>query len=113
MNRRGFLAAMLGAAAAPAIVRAESLMKIVVPKQEIIVLDYVKLLEAIAPEWNELAMQRFNERIARNARWGAHVGDMDISSMYLHSTPVFVDKYRHPYATAMPLISDKHMGIIR
>lgn len=36
MKRRGFLKAMLGAAAAPAIVRAESLMKIVVPKREII-----------------------------------------------------------------------------
>ena len=35
-SRRGFLAAMFAAAAAPAIVRAESLMKIVVPKQEII-----------------------------------------------------------------------------
>lgn len=36
MNRRGFLGAMLGAMAAPAIVRAESLMKIVVPRKEII-----------------------------------------------------------------------------
>ena len=36
MNRRGFLGAMLGAMAAPAIVRAESLMKIAVPKKEII-----------------------------------------------------------------------------
>lgn len=39
MNRRGFLGAMLAAAAAPAIVRAESLMKIVVPKKEIILVD--------------------------------------------------------------------------
>ena len=31
MNRRGFLTAMLAACAAPAIVRAESLMRIVVP----------------------------------------------------------------------------------
>ena len=36
MDRRNFLGAMLGAMAAPAIVRAESLMKIVVPKKEII-----------------------------------------------------------------------------
>lgn len=36
MSRRGFLGAMLGAMSAPAIVRAESLMKIVVPKREII-----------------------------------------------------------------------------
>jgi hypothetical protein len=36
MKRRNFLAAMLGAATAPAIVRAESLMKIVAPKQKII-----------------------------------------------------------------------------
>lgn len=37
MNRRGFLGAMLAAAAAPAIVKAESLMPIWVPKQELIV----------------------------------------------------------------------------
>jgi len=37
MNRRGFLGAMLGVMAAPAIVRADSLMRIVVPKQELIV----------------------------------------------------------------------------
>lgn len=36
MNRRGFLGAMLAAATAPAFVRAESLMKIAVPKKEII-----------------------------------------------------------------------------
>ena len=35
-NRRGFLGAMFAAAAAPAIVRAESLMKIYVPPQEIL-----------------------------------------------------------------------------
>lgn len=35
-NRRGFLWAMFAAAAAPAIVRAESLMKIYVPPQEIL-----------------------------------------------------------------------------
>jgi len=36
MNRRGFLGAILAAGVAPAIVRAESLMKIVVPRQELI-----------------------------------------------------------------------------
>jgi hypothetical protein len=34
MDRRGFLGAMLAAASAPAIVRAESLMKIAVPKEK-------------------------------------------------------------------------------
>lgn len=37
MNRRGFLKAMLAAAAAPAFVKAESLMKLYVPPQEIII----------------------------------------------------------------------------
>lgn len=36
MDRRNFLGAMLAACSAPAIVRAESLMQIVVPKQELI-----------------------------------------------------------------------------
>lgn len=37
MNRRGFLGAILAAGVAPAIVRSSSLMKLVVPSQEIIV----------------------------------------------------------------------------
>jgi hypothetical protein len=45
MNRRGFLGVMLGAGMAPAIVKAENLMKIFVPKQEIIELpDYMSVL---------------------------------------------------------------------
>lgn len=40
MNRRGFLGAMLGAAMAPAVVKAENIMKIWVPSQEIIVDPY-------------------------------------------------------------------------
>lgn len=38
-NRRGFLGSIFAAAAAPAIVRAESLMKIYVPPQEILLLE--------------------------------------------------------------------------
>lgn len=37
MQRRGFLGAMLGAMAAPAIVKAENLMRVVAPTREIIV----------------------------------------------------------------------------
>jgi hypothetical protein len=36
LNRRGFLAGMLAAAAAPAIVRAESMMRLYVPPQSIV-----------------------------------------------------------------------------
>ena len=39
MDRRGFLGVMLAAASAPAIVKAENLMKIVVPKKEIVLLN--------------------------------------------------------------------------
>jgi hypothetical protein len=39
MNRRGFLGAILACGAAPAIVRAESLMKIYVPQQKIFLRD--------------------------------------------------------------------------
>lgn len=44
-NRRGFFGSMLAAAMAPAIVRAESLMKIYVPPQDII--TDVQLEEAL------------------------------------------------------------------
>lgn len=43
MNRRGFLGAMLGAMAAPAVVKAENLMRIVVPKQDILVVSDQRL----------------------------------------------------------------------
>lgn len=66
MKRRNFLAAMLGAASAPAIVKAESLMKIVVPKQEI------KLLN-------------------QNGIFGGHIGDMDVNFMYDHIVQVYED----------------------
>ena len=72
-NRRGFLGAMFAAAAAPAIVRAESLMKIYVPSQELAyetlgpydinsytyrdgstILTRQQLLEELLPELNKL-----------------------------------------------------------
>jgi hypothetical protein len=61
MNRRGFLGAMLGGMAAPAIVKAEHLMKIVAPKQEIILPFKLRHQNSIS---------------------GAHILDMDINSIY-------------------------------
>jgi hypothetical protein len=58
-NRRGFLGAMFAAAAAPAIVRAESLMKIYVPPQEI---AYETLTYRQATAMGK-AMQRTKEQI--------------------------------------------------
>ncbi len=46
ISRRGFLKAMLAAAAAPAICKAENLMKIYVPPQEIILLPEPEILSA-------------------------------------------------------------------
>ena len=49
MDRRDFLKVILATGIAPAIVRAESLMKIYVPKKELIVLE--RPSPVIAPEW--------------------------------------------------------------
>jgi hypothetical protein len=46
MNRRGFLNGILATAIAPAIVRSESLMKIWVPSQEIVVADNMAMMHA-------------------------------------------------------------------
>jgi len=70
MKRRGFLAAMLGAAAAPAIVKAENLMRIVVPKQEIVFPDYM----AVYKEAFELTTERLDIRI--------QMLDLDIADTY-------------------------------
>ena len=59
-NRRGFLGSIFAAAAAPAIVRAESLMKIYVPSQE---LAYETLSYRQAAAMGK-AMQRTQEQIA-------------------------------------------------
>lgn len=48
-NRRSFMAAMLGACAAPAIVRAESLMPIWTPAEQILLPD--KEIEIYSAEW--------------------------------------------------------------
>lgn len=48
MNRRSFLGAMLAAAAAPAIVKADNLMKIVVPSKEL----FVPSQEIAAPAYS-------------------------------------------------------------
>lgn len=54
MRRRGFLGAMLAAAASPAYVRSESLMGIFVPKTY----HSGGIVGAFDSEWIELAMQR-------------------------------------------------------
>jgi hypothetical protein len=55
MDRRGFLGAMLAAASAPAIVRAESLMKIAVPKEKKL------LLRNLAGDFDGDAINYFEE----------------------------------------------------
>lgn len=47
ITRRGFLAGMLALGTAPAVVKADSLMKIVVPKREIILLSSLDILNAL------------------------------------------------------------------
>ena len=85
-NRRGFFGAMLAAAAAPAIVRAESLMKIYVPPQEIVlskahvvhdlntytykgkssILTRQQLLDELLPELNKLFDIEYNRYTEKN-----------------------------------------------
>ena len=67
-NRRGFLGAMFAAAAAPAIVRAESLMKIYVPPQ---VIAYEGVGQAYA---NALAnsMHQTKERVIEQVAYDAY-----------------------------------------
>lgn len=51
VTRRGFLGMMLGAAAAPAIVKAENLMKIVVPKKELVTPEVDSKIREFFENW--------------------------------------------------------------
>ena len=66
-TRRGFLTGMLALGAAPAIVRAESLMRLWVPPQEILTLDMIRAARdrLMQDRWTEpvyVAMDPANER---------------------------------------------------
>jgi len=71
MNRRGFLTAAAGIIAAPAVVKAESIMKIVVPRQEepflVIPEAYLKYLDPITPELFQEDLNRLHKRIRSRA----------------------------------------------
>ncbi|MCK9361740.1 hypothetical protein M0Q28_05990 [Patescibacteria group bacterium] len=79
MQRRGFLTGLVGALAAPAIVRADSLMKIFVPKPEILLpyglipppgtLDefYARILQPILQQY---AMQLADQQFYSDIQWG-------------------------------------------
>lgn len=67
ITRRGFLTGMLALGAAPAIVRAESLMRIWVPRQEVLTLDMIRALRdrLMQDRWTApfyVAMDPANER---------------------------------------------------
>ena len=66
-TRRGFLLGMLALGATPAIVRAESLMRIWVPPQEVLTLDMIRAARdrLMQDRWTEpfyVAMDPANER---------------------------------------------------
>ena len=86
MNRRGFLASILALGAAPAIVRADSLMKIIprsaevlMPYEESIVIDQMRDLEFFEGlQWSEVDIDAMNVRaVARVnlATWFAERAD--------------------------------------
>lgn len=89
MNRRGFLGTMLGVMAAPAVVKAENLMKIVVPKQEIIL--PVKLRN-------------------QNGISGAFIGDMDINCMYDPVVPVYDKEMIDRISRQIKMAQGKHLS---
>ena len=65
MNRRGFLGAMLAACAAPAIVRADSLMRIIPMDAPVVGLTsgMVMMQEAFGADIQEMVEQQLGERM--------------------------------------------------
>lgn len=60
MNRRGFIGSILATCAAPAIVRADALMRIV-PRNTTIVLETMPLRPICQEMWTALLMKKFDE----------------------------------------------------
>lgn len=61
MNRRGFLAGILAAGAAPAIVKAESLMKIIVPPEKKILIGTYHAMEYSHPKPGDFILSRHSD----------------------------------------------------
>lgn len=79
MNRRGFLGALAGVIAAPAIVKAENLMRIVVPKREIIMLDeFAFMTMPKVAEDGIVVSEAFLKKLKNNAVSGARLRPMNL-----------------------------------
>lgn len=83
MNRRGLLTGLIGAVAAPAVVRAESLMKIVAPEPLIVSGDSIlyEYLDNLHPtsDGYDTAIHWLSSNSGRAIRWGAmQAVDIDI-----------------------------------
>jgi len=65
-NRRGFLGAMFAAAAAPAIVRAESLMKIYVPPQEMVFTPNLASGVLVEGDYYDALSGRYTRNLAKS-----------------------------------------------
>jgi hypothetical protein len=103
MKRRGFLGVMLGAMAAPAVVKAEHLMKIVVPKQEIILFG-----RPTPTQFGGELSKVYLDKLHRNARYGAHIGDMDINCMYDRVIPLYDKETLERVARNIKMLHDHH-----
>ena len=66
-DRRGFLGAMFAAAAAPAIVRAESLMKIYVPPQEMVFTPNLASGVLVEGDYYDALSGRYTRNMAKSS----------------------------------------------
>lgn len=115
ITRRGFLGVLAGVMAAPAVVKAESLMRIVVPKREIIVPSIMPTVyfydSVIEPNFNTAEvmirherlhaeqMKRHRERVMRNSIFGGHIQDIRISRDVFLKRPPGLNSLPTPDAT--------------
>lgn len=85
-SRRGFLAAMLAAATAPAYIKVDRLMTIVVPSKEIILVDNFARVQMI----HELLLQRTREDVFKLYRYSAYpmVAGTILTGLDPHLSPI-------------------------
>lgn len=115
-TRRGFLSGLLAAAAAPSIVRSESLMKLWVPPQDIILPNFAgdftveSWVKPADGEWVNIAMTRSGSKVTKYIN-GEAVTDHPLLPMFRDVVVPMVGVRSNAYAALMTRLHQRKTAL--